>query len=137
MGVFTTSLYTLAYAINSCIGLIQEGYRNLMKSLENPEPAALTPAATLVADGPTTPRLATASLPGSRTPSFSNIDALPKTPYVDNQFTKLPRHDSGQLTTPFQSARKRSRVIADHLDQDVDGIPESPSHKPSKRRRRP
>jgi len=120
---------------NHCIGLIQEGYRNLMKSLENLEPAALTPAATLVAEGPSTPRFATASLPNSRTPSWSNIDAPPKTPYVDNQFTKLPRHDSE--LTPLQSARKRSRDVADHLDQDADGIPESPSSKPSKRRRRP
>lgn len=97
--------------------VIQEGYRNLLKTLEEEDDQnlPLTPAATLVADGPTTPKLAPQSAATSRTVSLSSLDgqpAVPKTPITPNMFTTLPRHASGVAPgspTPFGLSHKRTR----------------------------
>lgn len=105
------STHSHGIAHNRHIGIIQEGYRNLAKALMDVNPP-LTPAATLVPDGASTPILGSTSLPNSRTVSMSNLEQAPKTPYGDNQFMKLPRH-AGIQGTPTPKMLKRPRSTAD------------------------
>ena len=101
-----------------------------MKSLEASEEGPSTPV-TLVPDGPPTPRFSSTSLPNSRTASLSNLDQPPKTPYAENQFTKVSRHGPAVSPSPINTTKRR-RMVSDELG--VDGVLESPSVRAKRRK---